>query len=394
MSSRKSGVLGGLLIGAAAMFALLALVGPVQDLLPEIGEQSRSEEALEEIERSYFRPVDGDELRDASINGAIREISRENDDRFSHYFDPRTFRRFQQSTSGEFAGIGLNVVESKRGLRVARVFEKTPAKEAGISVGDQIVAVEGDSLAGVSSTAAANRIKGKPGTEVTIVLIDGRTGERRELEVERATVRIPAVESRMETIDGRKVAYVQLFTFSRGAHGELREAIDELLADGAEGIVLDLRGNGGGLLDEAVLTASIFQESGPVVTIEGRARAEQTLEVAGGAIDPLPPLAVLVDRNTASASEILTASIGQNDLGTVVGERTFGKGVFQEVIKLDAGGALDLTVGEYLTSDGTSILGKGVVPDVKVADGNGPEGGDEVLDAGLREVAAQLRRSR
>ena len=104
------------------------------------------------------------------------------------------------------------------------------------------------------------------------------------------------------------------------------------------------------------------------MTIEGRSRAEQTLEAIGGAIDPLPPMAVLVDRNTASASEILAASIQQNDLGMIIGETTFGKGVFQEVIELDAGGALDLTVGEYLTSDGTSILGKGVEPDVEAKD--------------------------
>lgn len=392
MTNPNKGLAFGLVLGAAIAVALLALVEPLRDLLPGDG-PTRSEEALERIESSYFRPVEGEELQDASIDGMVREISRANDDRFSHYFDPATYRRFQQSTTGEFAGIGLNVVESKRGLRIARVFEDTPAEKAGIEAGDEIVAVEGDPIAGVSSTAAANRIKGKPGTEVGITVVDGKSGERRQLEVERATVRIPAVESRMDTIDGRKIAYVQLFTFSRGAHGELREAIDELLADGAEGIVLDLRGNGGGLLDEAVLTTSIFQEDGPIVTIEGRARAEQTLDATGGALDPLPPLAVLVDRNTASASEIVSASIQQNDLGTVLGETTFGKGVFQEVIELDAGGALDLTVGEYLTSDGSSILGEGVTPDIRVRDEDGEPRPDDVLRAGLDQVLAELRQS-
>ena len=126
-----------------------------------------------------------------------------------------------------------------------------------------------------------------------------------------------------------------------------------------------------------------------MVTIEGRARDEQTLNATGDSIDP-GPVAVLVDGNTASASEIVTAALKENGLATVIGTRTFGKGVFQEVIPLDAGGALDITVGEYLTADGTSILGKGVVPDQRVVDKD-PSDGDDVLDAGLAEVASQLK---
>jgi carboxyl-terminal processing protease len=389
LSSANRAFIGGLAAGAAIAVALFALIGPVRNLLPETGE-SRVDEARQVIEDSYFRPTDSEELENASISGMVKEISHKNDDKFSHYFDPATYRRFQASTSGEFSGIGLNVTESKRGLRVARVFEGTPAQEAGLKVGDQIVAVSGKPIAGISSTAASSQIKGKPGTEVTITVLDGKTGKRRDLDVERANVKIPAVESKMLREDGRKIGYVRLATFSRGAHGELHNAITSLQQDGAEGIVFDLRGNGGGLLDEAVLTASIFQQSGPVVTIEGRARDKETLDATGDALDPVPPTAVLVDSNTASASEIVTAALKENDLATVIGTRTYGKGVFQEVIELDAGGALDLTVGEYLTADGTSILGKGVVPDQRVVDKDGPRNGDEVLDAGLAQVASQL----
>ena len=388
MSSPSRAFIGGLAAGLVVAVALLALVTPLRDLLP--GGESRVDEARRVIEESYFRPTDSDELEDASISGMVREITQANDDKFSHYFNRADYRRFLASSSGEFSGIGLNVTETKRGLRVARVFEDTPAEEVGLQVGDQIVAVEGESLAGVSSTVAASRIKGRPGTEVTITVVDGKTGERSDLDVERAKVQIPAVESRMERRGGRRIGYVHLATFSRGAHGELRNEIDRLLNEGAEGIVFDLRGNGGGLLDEAVLTTSIFQDSGPVVTIEGRSRPEEVLEANGDALDPLPPLAVLVDRNTASASEIVSAALGENDLATVIGERTFGKGVFQEVIELDGGGALDLTVGEYLTADGTSILGKGVVPDERVVDENGASGGDAVLDAGLADVLSQI----
>jgi carboxyl-terminal processing protease len=202
-------------------------------------------------------------------------------------------------------------------------------------------------------------------------------------------VKIPSVEAKMKHLGDHKIGYVSLAGFTRGAHGELRNAISGLLDEGAEGLVFDLRDNGGGLLDEGVLVASIFQNSGPVVTIEGRERAKQTLEATGDALD-VGPVAVLVNGNTASASEIVTAALKENGLATVVGTRTYGKGVFQEVIPLDAGGALDLTVGEYLTADGTSILGKGVVPDERVVDPD-PSNGDKVLNAGLAEVRSELK---
>ena len=388
MSSGPRGFLGGTLAGIFVAVALLALVGPLQDLLPERGELSRSEEAQQIIEDSYFRETDPDELENASIDGMVRQISKANEDKFSNYFKPAVYRRFKASTTGRFSGIGLSVTENKRGLRVARVFDDTPAEEAGIEQGDLVVAVEGKSLAGVPADAAAARIKGKPGTEVSITVLDGNTGKKRDLDVERAEVKIPAVEARMERTGGTKVGYVRLSGFTRGAHGELRDEIKALLDKGAEGTILDLRGNGGGLLDEAILVQSIFQESGPIVTIEGRARSEQTFDATGGALDP-GPMAVLVDGNTASASEIVAAALEENDIATVVGTRTFGKGVFQEVIQLEAGGALDITVGEYLTADGSSILGKGVVPDERVADRDVSDG-DDVLRAGLRAVAAEL----
>ncbi len=388
MSSGQRGFLGGILAGIVAAVALLALVGPLQDLLPENGELSRSEEARQIIEDSYFRETDTDELENASIDGMVKQVSKANEDKFSHYFRPAVYQRFKASTSGRFSGIGLSVTEHKRGLKVARVFEDTPAEEAGIEQGELVIAVEGKSLAGVASDAAAAQIKGRPGTEVSITVLDPESGKKRDLDVKRAKVKIPAVDSKMESAGGKDVGYVRLSGFTTGAHGELRDAIESLLRKGAEGIVLDLRGNGGGLLDEAVLVQSIFQESGPVVTIEGRSRSEQTLDATGDSLDP-GPMAVLVDGNTASASEIVTAALKQNDLATVVGTRTFGKGVFQEVIPLDAGGALDITVGEYLTSDGTSILGKGVVPDERVADRD-PSDGDDVLDAGLAAIAAEL----
>jgi carboxyl-terminal processing protease len=374
---------------AIAVLALIGSSGLRDLLLPDQVSDSRVDQARQVIEDNYFRETDPSKLDDASIAGMVADLRKRFDDRFSHYFDPKTYKRFQASTSGRFSGVGMTITEVPKGLRVADVFENTPAAEAGIEMGDVVTAVEGQSIAGQDSEASAAEIKGPPGTEVELTIKDADTGANRDITVERAEVRIPAVEGKLERFDGKKIAYVALRTFSQGAHADLRAEIERLYRQGAEGLVLDLRGNGGGLLQEAVLVASIFIDSGPIVTTEGRTREKETLDAVGGALDERP-MAVLVNGDTASASEIVTAALQEDDLATVVGTTTYGKGVFQEVIQLDGGAAIDLTVGEYLTADGTSILGTGVKPDIKVDDDDLSDG-DDVLDAGLEQVAGELR---
>ena len=244
------------------------------------------------------------------------------------------------------------------------MFPETPAERAGLEVGDLIVAVDGESIEGVSSDVSTARIKGPPGTEVELRVVPVDGGKAREVTLERADVRIPAVQGRLVRSDGHRAAYVYFATFSQGAHGELLQEVQRLYREGAEGLVLDLRGNGGGLLNEAVLCASIFIEHGVIVTTDSRTQGDQTYQAVGGAIDPHPTV-VLVDHDTASAAEILTAAMKYYDVATVVGTRTYGKGTFQEVIHLPAGGALDLTIGQYLPADGKSILGTGVKPEVR-----------------------------
>jgi carboxyl-terminal processing protease len=388
LRSPTGGFLRGLVAGALLAVLALALIAPLREAVLPVTSSDRVSEALDVIERSYFEEPDAEALEDASIRGMVRQLRREYEDRFSHYFDPETYRQFRSATSGEFSGVGMTVSEVPRGLRIARVFEDTPAEDAGLSEGNLIVAVDGDSIAGESSTATAARIKGPPGTEVSLTVVDRarERDRRREITVERARVRIPAVEGEMRRRAGHDVAYVQLATFSRGAHGELRDEVQALRRRGAEGLVLDLRGNGGGLLQEAILVASVFQDEGPVAMTEGRTRPPQVLEATGNALDPQPTV-VLINGDTASASEIVAATLQQNDLATLIGSRTFGKGSFQEVIELDGAAALDLTVGEYLTSDGTSILGTGVRPDVRVDE----EDPDAALDAGLDRLVRQIR---
>jgi carboxyl-terminal processing protease len=184
------------------------------------------------------------------------------------------------------------------------------------------------------------------------------------------------------------VGYVRLAGFFPGAHGELRKEVERLYEQGAQGLVLDLRGNGGGLLTEAVLVSSIFVPNGVIVSTHGRTQSTKTFEATG---DPLPrhPMVVLINGDTASASEIVTAALEQAGIAKVVGTTSFGKGTFQEVIPLNNGGALDLTVGEYLTRDGTSINGIGIAPQVKAKDIPSTKP-DEGLQKALQTLAPQL----
>jgi carboxyl-terminal processing protease len=326
-------------------------------------------EAAEVIEDSYYRRVGPEELGNASLQGMVRELRKRNKDRFSEYFSPKSLEAFNQSIEGHFSGIGLSVVPVKRGLRAAQVFPGSPADKAGIEVGDTIVSVDGESIAGQSSNEATAKIKGPEGTEVTVGVRDSKTGRERELTLTRAEVTLPNVSSRIETVGARKLGYLRLLSFSEGAHAMLADAVRKLQREGAEGIVLDLRGNPGGLLDEAVASASIFLPEGEVVvSTESRTQGRSVHKTAGGNL-PRRPLAVLIDRNTASAAEILAAALADDGGATVLGTRSFGKGVFQEEEGLANGGALKLTVGEYFTPDGVNLArSHGIHPDVKVSD--------------------------
>jgi carboxyl-terminal processing protease len=341
------------------------------------------------IEDNYYEPVSGRALDEASVSGMVRELRKRYRDSFSHYFPPKQLDEFEAATSGRFSGVGLTVTGTKRGLRVASVLPNTPAEKSEIEDGDEIIAVDGRSLAGVPERVAASRIKGRPGTEVLLRVDPAKPGEPiREITVERADVRVPVVDGRLRRAGGDEVGYVRFASFTEGAHGELRSEVERLVREGAEGIVLDLRGNGGGLLNEAVLTASVFVRKGAIVTTKSRTQGNKTYTAVGDSIEA-PPMVVLINRDTASAAEILASALAEHDLATIVGTRSFGKGVFQEVIHLDAGGALDLTVGEYFTAGGDSLFPKGIEPEVRAPDRPRTRP-DEALDVALDELSTEL----
>jgi carboxyl-terminal processing protease len=276
----------------------------------------------------------------------------------------------------------------KRGLRVDHVFKRSPAERAGIDLGEVIVSVEGRSIAGVDSEVATARIKGPEGTRVKIAVLDPKSGRVRRLRITRAEIALPVAAGRVERRHGQKLGYVRLATFSAGSHALLRNAVAKVEREGAEGIVLDLRANGGGLLDEAVLAASVFlPEDEVVVTTDSRTQGHAEYRTVGGDL-PHRPLVVLIDRNTASAAEILAAALADDAGSKVVGTRSFGKGVFQQEVPLSNGGALKLTIGEYFTPDGENLAGHGIQPDVFAKDLPGTAR-DEALDRALATLAAR-----
>jgi carboxyl-terminal processing protease len=363
-----------------------SLPEPVRDALVEDTDGRVYEQAIDTLERDYYREVDRKQLLDQSLERAVGSL----DDRFSHYFAPRDYNDFQEATEGRFEGVGMTVEEVDRGLRVLTVYDGSPADRGGVRPGDVITHVDGKSIAGASTEESTARIKGPAGTAVKLTVRS--KGEAKELTLKRAEVAIPVVEAEMRREDGRRIAHVRLAGFTSGAHGELGDAVRRLLGQGAEGVVLDLRDNGGGLLNEAVMVSSIFIPDGKIVTTKGRSRPTQVYEATGGAIDEDVPVVVLVNDRSASASEIVTGALQDRDRATVVGTRTFGKGVFQEIEPLPNGGALDITVGEYFLPSGRNLggggvsRGAGVTPDVKAEDDpDTPR--DEALQAALREVA-------
>ena len=362
-----------------------SLPGPVRDSLVEDDRALRAE-VVEMIEDNFYKPVDEKRLDDGSLKGLVDSLG----DQYSHYLTPGEATQFRESVSGEFEGVGMNVEEDRRGLKVLRVFEDSPASKAGIREGDVIIAVDGRSIAGLNSEVATGRIKGPSGTSVRLEVFSPEAESTRAVRVKRERIEVPVATGRIVERDGRKLGVVELLSFSSGAHGLVKREVEEVLDQGAEGIVLDLRGNGGGLLSEAVLVSSIFIEDGEIVSVRGRARPERTEEAQGDAIDEDVPVAVLVNGGSASASEIVTGALRDRKRATVVGTRTFGKGLVQEVEQLSNGGVLDITVANYYLPGGRTIGTEGLKPQVRARDDASTDR-DEALPVALDVLLEKQR---
>jgi len=342
------------------------------------------------VKSDYYRPLSDAQIQDAAISGVVSKLG----DRFSAYLDPREYSIFQKHQNPHFSGIGLDVRFKPNGLYVVKPYPGTPAEKAGIKPGDLVISAEGKSFTGKRGDAAVALIQGKPGTFVTVE-VRSPNGKVRTLRVERKRILLPSVESKTVTgPNGIKVGVVALSGFVQGAGAQVSQAVKAQLAAGAKAIVLDLRGNGGGLLDEAVSVASVFIDRGTIVVTKGRSRARQVYSASGTSIPAKVPVVVLVDGNTASASEIVAGAIQDRKRGVIVGSHTFGKGVFQEVTQLRNGGALDITVGEYFTPSGRNLggggvkQGAGVRPDLPVKASAGTQA---ALDAAISAAESRVK---
>ena len=362
------------------------LPGPLRDAFVSDDRALRAE-VVDEIEDTFYKKVDRDKIEERSLKGMVEALG----DPFSHYLTPREAERLSESVSGKFEGVGMTVEEDRRGLRVLTVFAGSPARRAGIRKGDLITAVDGKSIAGLSDKVATARIRGEAGTKVRLRVQSGTEGTRRTLRLTRERIEIPVARGRIVNRGGKRLGVIQLFAFSEGAHGLLRQQIDKLRRRGAQGFVLDLRGNGGGLLREAVLVSSVFLEDGKIVSIKGRTRPERVETAEGDAIDERIPMVVLVDGGSASASEIVAGALRDRRRAALVGTRTYGKGLVQDLRPLSNGGVLDITVATYyLPKGGTIAPRKGIRPQIEARD-NPKTKRDEAVPKALDEL---LKRSR
>jgi len=337
---------------------------------------------IEELQGRYYRKVDPGALSQKSVDGMLESL----DDPYTVYLDPKEKQLLEEQTKGEYSGIGASLQKKDGGLMITGVFDGSPAKEAGLGPGDVIVAVDGKSTKGEALEASVSRIKGKAGTKVTLTVRKKGTDEETDVTLTRKTIPIPQTRSKMLTAGDDDVGYVQLYEFAGGAGDDVRDEVDKLEKKGADWVILDLRYNGGGLLSEAVDVTGVFQR-GEVVSTKG---LNSPLEVFASDETPATDLPVIVLTNgyTASASEIVTGALKDEDRATVIGARTFGKGVVQSIIPLGNGAALKLTTANYYTPDGTNIDKKGIAPDVRAPDDPKTKK-DETLDRALAYIAAR-----
>jgi carboxyl-terminal processing protease len=329
--------------------------------------------AAEDIAARSVRPISQRELIRAAIEGMLRLL----DDPYAMYLDPVAAQEARDIATGSFVGIGVWLRPHPEGLEVTSLLPGSPAREAGIVPGDVLAAADGHPLRGLSAAEAGRFIRGPEGSAVTLAVRSG--GGERTVEVERARIAFDDVQARMTA---PRVAHARVAQIGAGVADRLRGSLEELLAQGAQGVVLDLRGNPGGLAEEAAEVVGLFVEDGVVARFpEGG-----TLEARGEALPPLP-LAVLVDGRTASAAELVAGAIQDHERGVIVGTRTFGKGAVLSVSDLAEGAAVQFTTGQFLTPDGHEVEGRGISPDAEVPPG-GPT--DAQLERAVEIVISAL----
>jgi carboxyl-terminal processing protease len=387
----------GLLVAAVCVASFALGGGVVGALRPETAAHSqvstllksshtvtaaqRQHEISNLLAERYYRPVDTALLAGTPV-ARLRAVL---DDPYTEYLNPAALKIFNRDDAGLYAGIGLEARLVGGDVVLSRVTAGSPAAAADLRAGDVLVSADDVPLRGLTLDAALRRVSGPIGTTVRLQVRG--SDQSRTVVVRRAEVVAQMVTHEVRMVAGQVVGYVQVLDFSQGVGEATRVAMKDLKARGVAEVVLDLRSNGGGLVAEAVDLAGVFIPAGTPVLIESGEHIETTTyRTETAPADDEVPLAVLVDKETASAAEIVTGALRDAGRATVVGEKTFGKGVVQDLVPLTGGGALKYTMAQYLTPAGVRVDHRGIVPDVAVATPKAGGKADPVFDTAVRTL--------
>ncbi|MFP5518812.1 MAG: S41 family peptidase [Bdellovibrionia bacterium] len=315
------------------------------------------------VQQYYVEEVDTKKMIYGAVKGMLREL-----DPHTSFMPPDLFKDFETETSGEFGGLGIEISVQSGVLTIISPIEDTPAWEAGIKAGDKVIAVDGKSTKGMSLVEASQLMRGKKGSKVILKIVREKEENPRDITIVRGSVKIKSVKY---TDLGDKYAYIKITSFIENTARDLDKAIQNHIAKNGkvEGLLIDLRKNPGGLLDQAIKISDMFLKEGNIVSTIGRNKEEKDVAVASrkGKYTDFP-VVILVDEYSASASEIVSGALQDNKRALIVGQRTFGKGSVQSVVKLGDGSGLKLTVARYYTPSGVSIQAEGIHPDIRIDD--------------------------
>ena len=318
----------------------------------------RFSQVYEYVRQFYVRDAQPNELMDGAIKGMLQNL-----DPHSTYLSTAEYKEMKETTSGAFFGIGIEISTENGQLIVVSPIEDTPAYRAGLKAGDAILAVDGHPTQDMTMQEAVSKIRGAKGTEVELLILHKEDKKPSTVKIIRDSIPLTSVKTRLlET----GYVWARITRFSDNTQSELLEGLATLAKEGPiKGIVLDLRNNPGGLLDQAVKISDVFLSAGEIVSIRGREKKgdSRSFKATSSTMDQTCPLVILVNAGTASASEIVAGALQDHNRGLLVGERTFGKGSVQNVIPMPDGSALKLTVALYYTPSGRSIQAEGIQPD-------------------------------
>ncbi|WP_075981995.1 lmo1851 family serine protease [Bacillus massilinigeriensis] len=351
-----------LVVFLAAGITAVALSFGDEEAVKVVNERSEFDKlysAYDTISENYYQEVDKKTLVNGAINGMVESL----DDPYSDYMDEKEAKKFHQTISSSFEGIGAEIEEINGNISIVSPLKGSPAEKAGLKPKDRVLSVNGKSLQGLSSTEAVTLIRGKKGTKVTLVIERPGTEGTMTISVVRDTIPIETVYGEMLQ-DG--IAKIQITTFSENTSKEVIDKLNELQDKGMKGVILDLRQNPGGLLDQAVNIANLFVPNGKTV-LKIQDRKGNIEEIKATNNNPKIPLVVVIDKGSASASEILAGAVSQSAGVPLVGEKSFGKGTVQNAKDFDDGSNLKFTTEKWLTPSGNWIHKKGIEPDYKVS---------------------------